>query len=81
MNGDYTWAEVEAAQLQPMPVHNDLDPVYKGVIADIYARHRKGVETYGEPLRPHNGRDALLDAYQEALDLCMYLKQAIEERG
>ena len=27
-----------------------------------------------------NGRDALLDAYEEAIDLCMYLKQAIVER-
>jgi len=27
-----------------------------------------------------NGRDALQDAYEEALDLACYLKQAIEER-
>ena len=35
---------------------------------------------YGTALQPHNGRDALLDAYEEALDLAMYLKQAIVER-
>lgn len=35
-----------------------------------------------QPLEPaHNGRDALVDAYQEALDLTMYLRQAIEERS
>jgi hypothetical protein len=28
----------------------------------------------------NNGRDALLDAYEEALDLACYLKQAILER-
>lgn len=27
-----------------------------------------------------NGRDALLDAYQEALDLVVYLRQVIYER-
>jgi hypothetical protein len=31
-------------------------------------------------LQPHNGRDCLMDAYQEALDLAMYLRQAIFER-
>lgn len=32
-----------------------------------------------EPLQPHNGRNALIDAYQEALDLVVYLRQALEE--
>jgi hypothetical protein len=32
------------------------------------------------PLQPHNGRDALADAYQEALDLVVYLRQEIAER-
>ena len=40
-----------------------------------------GEAEYGERLKPHNGRDALLDAYQEALDLAMYLRQAIAERS
>lgn len=31
-------------------------------------------------LQPHNGRDALRDAYEESLDLVCYLRQAIEER-
>ena len=50
------------------------------VKADIEKRIAKGVETYGERLQTHNGRDALIDAYEEALDLCMYLRQVIEER-
>lgn len=48
---------------------------------DLEKREALGVERYGAPLRPHNGRDALLDAYEEALDLACYLKQAIIERG
>ena len=50
------------------------------VIADMEERRRVGIERYGIPLQAHNGRDALVDAYQEALDLAAYLKQAIVER-
>ena len=50
------------------------------VEADMRARVAKGATEYGEPLTTGNGRDALWDAYEEALDLCMYLRQAIEER-
>ena len=39
-----------------------------------------GLERYGTKLQTFNGRDALWDAYQEALDLVMYLRQAIMER-
>jgi hypothetical protein len=31
-------------------------------------------------LQAFNGRDALRDAYEEALDLACYLRQAIAER-
>jgi hypothetical protein len=50
------------------------------VIADINNRRKVGIERYGQALHPNNGRDALLDAYEEALDLTMYLKQALVER-
>lgn len=50
------------------------------VIADLCDRRAKGVKTYGEPLKADNGRDALRDAYEEALDLACYLRQAIEEK-
>ena len=49
------------------------------VLSDIEDRIKKGVETYGEPLKANNGRNPLIDAYQEALDLAIYLRQAIEE--
>jgi hypothetical protein len=51
------------------------------VIADIRERERTGILVYGQALQPHNGRDALQDAYEEALDLACYLKQALLERG
>lgn len=50
------------------------------VIQDMVARKRVGLEEYGTLLYSHNGRDALQDAYEEALDLCCYLKQALMER-
>lgn len=54
---------------------------WRYVDADMQERDRLGRERYGTPLQPHNGRDALVDAYQEALDLVVYLRQAIEERA
>lgn len=41
---------------------------------------RLGIERYGTPVQAGNGRKALVDAYQEALDLAVYLRQEIEER-
>jgi hypothetical protein len=51
------------------------------VQADLSARIARGAAEYGEPLTTHNGRDALWDAYEEALDLALYLRQAIAERA
>ena len=58
------------------------DPVSitDAVKADLDARRHQGIATYGHELTPHNGRDALHDAYEEALDLACYLKQALTER-
>lgn len=66
--------------VQPDPVPNDGPVVHAAVRADLEARQRLGTATYGTPLQPHNGRDALMDAYQKALDLACYLKQALMER-
>ena len=49
-------------------------------MADMLDRDTVGRKRYGTRLQPHNGRDALVDAYQEALDLVVYLRQAIYER-
>lgn len=57
------------------------DRAYAGVVADIEARKEIGLQRYGTLLQAFNGRDALLDAYQEALDLCQYLRQVNEEDG
>jgi hypothetical protein len=52
------------------------------VLTDIETRRAVGMERYGVPLTPHNGKDALMEAYEEALDLIIYLRQYIhEQRG
>lgn len=54
--------------------------VFALVHDDLEARNRVGYREYGDTLRPYNGRDALWEAYEEALDLAVYLRQAIWER-
>ena len=68
-----------AATKQPVPTKGKVD-ILPLVIADLRARDVAGRKKYGTTLQTNNGRDALVDAYQEALDLAMYLRQAIEER-
>lgn len=65
---------------QPMPVPNNRPDVQSLVVADIQERRRVGISRYGTALQAHNGRDALRDAYEEAIDLAMYLRQLLEER-
>lgn len=65
---------------QPAPKLNDSAPIWDLVISDMKERDNLGRERYGVPLQANNGRDALRDAYEEALDLVVYLKQAIVER-
>jgi len=60
---------------QPLPTPNDESCVQDAVMADLEARKLLGIQR-----QPHNGRDALRDAYEESLDLACYLRQAIMER-
>lgn len=71
--------EGRAIQDQPPPTASEGD-VMAEVIADLTERRRVGIERYGTPLQPFNGRKALVDAYQEGADLLAYLKQEMIER-
>jgi hypothetical protein len=46
------------------------------IIDDMRQRDAMGRERYGVPLTADNGRNHLVDAYQEALDLLVYLVAA-----
>lgn len=65
---------------QPAPRVGVGESIHDLVIQDMRDRKALGLARYGTILQAHNGRDALVDAYQEALDLCCYLRQAISER-
>ena len=73
-----TW-ECDEVKTQPTPTPNSDPRVLDLVLADLKARAEAGRAKYGTYLQPNNGRDALQDAYEEALDLAMYLRQKIEE--
>ena len=68
-------------KIQPDPTENENSGlVILKVMEDLESQAIKGLQHYGTVLKTHNGRDALQDAYEEALDLAMYLAQAIMER-
>lgn len=65
---------------QPAPIPNDKPASWDLVLADIKARDEMGKHRYGTRLQPGNGRDGLLDAYHEAMDLTVYLRTMLYER-
>ena len=65
---------------QPSPIINDRPAIQDLVLADVAERKRIGIERYGTPLQGFNGRDALVDLYQELLDACVYVRQVLFER-
>lgn len=68
-----------AASPQPDP-RGAGDVVLGLVLKDLIDRSEMGRSKYGTLLRTGNGRDALWDAYQEVLDLAMYLRQELREQ-
>lgn len=82
-----------AAAPQPAPVEcakpvlpavlshlNTLSSLVDAAIErDLIARAQVGRMKYGTVLKTHNGRDALIDLYQEGLDAVMYSAQYLLE--
>jgi hypothetical protein len=65
---------------QPDPKPNTNPAVWDLVIKDMQERDATGLSRYGTRLQAFNGRESLIDAYQEVLDLAVYLRQAIYEK-
>lgn len=65
---------------QPLPTAGRL-PVQGLLIQAIRERAEHGRRKYGRYLETDNGRDALQDAWEEAIDLVTYLTQLRLERG
>lgn len=84
---------IDAALRQPLPI-GDGDDVAKAVVsvlsnwpetrclvADIEARVASGEKKYGTRLKTNNGRNAVLDLYQEILDGVNYSMQNVMEKA
>jgi len=65
---------------QPLPIPNHHQDVQSLVISDLKARRELGIQRYGTPLQPFNGRNVLQDLYEELLDAATYVKQALIEQ-
>ena len=65
---------------EPMPRRNEHESIQSLVRRDLDERERAGIAKYGTPLQPHNGRDPLVDLYQELLDATCYVRQRIREQ-
>jgi len=65
---------------QPTSIINDEPYMWDLVAIDMRERDLVGASKHGTRLQAFNGRDVLKDAYQEALDLVVYLRQALYER-
>lgn len=64
---------------QCVPEHNDRPYVQDLLISDIEERKEFGIRKYGTALQSGNGRDMLQDAYEEAIDLVVYLRGMKDE--
>lgn len=64
---------------EPPPQKAEGRPIWDLVMEDMRERDQMGRRKYGVPLTAGDGRMSLTDAYQEALDLAVYLRKAIEE--
>lgn len=67
--------------VQAPPKPSAHPAVWTLVIADMRERDAFGTQKYSRRLTPHDGRDSLVDAYQEALDQAVYLRKELYERN
>lgn len=68
---------MDANKPEPKPVPTEERPTWELVIEDMRERDRAGRAKYGTPLQPNNGRNSLVDLYQELLDATVYVKNEI----
>jgi hypothetical protein len=55
------------------------DLLFDSAVARINAREAVGIERYGQPLQPGNGRDVMRDVWEETVDQVAYLATAVRE--
>lgn len=65
---------------QPQSERNGLPYIKDLVIKDMQDRAEFGNKKYGTYLQAYNGRDVLVDIYQELMDAVQYVRQLMYER-
>ncbi len=66
-----------AQQSKPRPGGVSVNDL---IIKDLQDRREAGIRKYGQEVLTHNGRDPLIDLYQEQIDALVYTRQLLEER-
>lgn len=64
----------------PPDATNNQPSIHALVIKDMADRLNFGLSKYKTPLQIGKGRNSLKDAYEEVLDLVVYLRTALEEQ-
>jgi hypothetical protein len=76
----YCSAQPSLIKAQEAPSESDDPSIPQLIIKDMIEREQHGIAKYGQPVKARNGRDPLVDAYQETLDQLVYIRQEIELR-
>lgn len=63
-----------------LPPQSPPRTVTEKVVDDVLEREKIGTERYGVPLSIDSEKDMLREAYEEALDLVVYLRAALDKR-
>lgn len=66
---------------QPAPFKSNHPDIHDFFLGMAHDRVVKGEKAYGQRLKPFDGRDNLLDAWEEAWDLLQYLTKEIYQRS
>jgi hypothetical protein len=70
-----------ATAQEPSPHGGQGPSIHDLVVRDVLARKAFGLTKYNSILQVGDGRRTLVDAYQEALDLAVYLRQELAKQG
>lgn len=72
---------IHQAVIDELGEHGLEENVHYAIERGLIARRDLGVRKYGVALQSHNGRDALQECWEEALDLLVYSYQLDAEDG
>lgn len=76
---DLVIADMTAAVAKSTEIPQEEYPALVGVMNEFEQRKLHGIEKYGTFLQAFNGRSAVRDALDEALDLTVYMRQMVSE--